>query len=187
MNKDNFLYKNYLYISNNWPLDDWSITKECFDNICSILPFGKTILEIGSGNSTKILSQFYNMVSIESNPNWMNKFNSNYIYVPLSNFNSEIFGNTQWLNIDILKESIKDITYDLLIIDAGGDRVGIYDNIELFNTSIPIIFDDTMNEEYLKCATLVSNKLNKKITTISCARNKFCDTWWDGKKYSILI
>ena len=69
MNKDNFLYKNYLYISNNWPLDDWSITKECFDNICSILPFGKTILEIGIGNSTKILSQFYNMVSIESNPN----------------------------------------------------------------------------------------------------------------------
>lgn len=117
----------------------------------------------------------------------MNKFNSNYIYVPLSNFNSEIFGNTQWLNIDILKESIKDISYDLLIIDAGGDRVGIYDNIELFNTSIPIIFDDTMNEGYLKCATLVSNKLNKKITTISCARNKFCDTWWDGKKYSILI
>ena len=43
------------------------------------------------------------------------------------------------------------------------------------------------NEGYLKFATLVSNKLNKKITTISCARNKFCDTWWNGKKYSILI
>ena len=53
----------YLSISNNWPLDDWSITKECFDKIVEILPFGSTILEIGSGNSTKILSQFYKMIS----------------------------------------------------------------------------------------------------------------------------
>ncbi len=69
MNLDNPLYNKYLEISNNWPLDDWSITKECFDNIIEILPFGKTILEIGSGNSTKLLSIFYNMISIESKKN----------------------------------------------------------------------------------------------------------------------
>lgn len=55
MNKNNNLYERYLEISNNWPLDDWSITKECFDNIIQILPFKKTILEIGSGHSTNLL------------------------------------------------------------------------------------------------------------------------------------
>lgn len=73
------------------------------------------------------------------------------------------------------------------MVDAGGDRVGIYDNIELFNTNVPIIFDDTMSEKYLKCAKLISKKINKNITTISCARNKNCVTWFDGKKYSIII
>jgi hypothetical protein len=186
MNKNHELYKKYLKISNNWPLDDWSITKECFDNIVNIIPFGKTILEIGSGNSTKILSLFYKMISIESNQQWMNKYNSDYKYIPLKEMNSKEFGLTQWLDIDILKKSLIDINYDLLIVDAGGDRVGIYDNIELFNTNIPIIFDDTMNEKYLRCATLVSEKLNKNITTISCKRNKYCVTWWDGKKYTLL-
>ena len=36
MNKSHELYKKYKDISNNWSLDDWSITKECFDNIVEI-------------------------------------------------------------------------------------------------------------------------------------------------------
>ena len=100
---------------------------------------------------------------------------------------SNVFGKTNWLNINILKNTLNEIdNYDLLLVDSGGARVGIYDNIELFKKNIPIIFDDTMNSEYLKCADMVSKKLNKKITTIQCARNKYCNTWWDGKKYSII-
>jgi hypothetical protein len=186
MNKEHNLYSRYLGISNDWPLDDWSITKECFDNIVNIIPFEKTILEIGSGHSTRLLSEFYNMISIESSHQWMNKYKSDYKYIPLKEMNSEVFGLTQWLDIDILKETLKEINYELLIVDAGGDRIGIYDNIELFNTNVPIIFDDTMNEAYLKCATLTAQKINKDISTITCAQNKFCVTWWDGKKYSII-
>lgn len=175
-----------MQISNDWSLDDWSITKECFDNIIDVLPFGKTILEIGSGHSTRLLSEFYNMSSIERNQQWMNKYKSDYKYIPLKEMHSEVFGFTNWLDINILKEILQHIHYDLLIVDAGGDRVDIYDNIQLFNTNIPIIFDDTMNEHYLKCATLTSQKINKNIQTITCARNKYCVTWWDGKKYSII-
>ena len=83
MNNNNLNYDTYLQISNNWPLDDWSITKECFDKIVEILPFGSTILEIGSGRSTEILAKFYKMISIESNKEWMNKYDSEYFYVPL--------------------------------------------------------------------------------------------------------
>jgi len=186
MNNDNKLYEIYLQISNNWPLDDWSITKECFDKIVEILPFGKTILEIGSGNSTKILSKFYKMISIESNNEWMNKYNSKYIFVPFKKMISEEFGETNWLDIDILKNNISGLNYDFLLVDAGADRVGIYDNIDLFKTNIPIIFDDTMAENYLKCANLLSKKLNMKIETFQCKRNRYCVNWWDGKKYTLL-
>jgi len=44
MNKEHSLYSRYLEISNDWPLDDWSITKECFDNIVNIIPFEKTLI-----------------------------------------------------------------------------------------------------------------------------------------------
>ena len=158
-------YEHAKFISNNWTLDDWSISKDCFDKIIEILPFGSTILEIGSGNSTDILSNFYNMISIESNPEWMNQFKSKYHLVPFKKIKSELWGETNWLDVDILTDVIKDIKYDMLIVDAGGDRVGIYDYIHLFNTNIPIIFDDTMNEDYLKCANMVANKINKKCIT----------------------
>ena len=187
MNVNNSLYNEYLKISNNWPLDDWSITKECFDKIVEILPFGKTILEIGSGKSTDLLSKFYNLISLESNLEWMNKYNSNYVHVPLKKMISTEFGETVWLDVDIVKKNISNVDYDFLLVDAGGDRVGIYDYIHLFKTdNIPIIFDDTMNESYLKCAQLLSAKLNKLLETFQCEQNKYCVHWWGGKKYSLL-
>ena len=115
MNVSHAKYETYLNISDNWPLDDWSITKECFDKIVEILPFDKTILEIGSGKSTMILSKFYKMISIESNPEWMNKYESDYIFVPEKKIQSEVFGETIWLDQDIIKKSLNDKKYDMLI------------------------------------------------------------------------
>jgi hypothetical protein len=186
MNTNDDRFKSYLTISNDWPLDDWSITKECFDKIVEILPFDSTILEIGSGNSTAVLSSFYNMISIESDEKWMNKYNSEYIYIPFKETNSDIFGETMWLNTDILKPLINEKKYDLLIVDAGADRVGIYDNLHIFNTDIPIIFDDTMDDNYFKCANLVASKLGKICTTYQCAVNKYAVHWFNGKKYSLI-
>ena len=187
MNSTDTNYQLYLSITNNWPLDDWSITKECFDKIIEILPFGSTILEIGSGNATKLLSNFYKMISIESDNAWMNKYNSEYIYVPASKVTCKVFGVTTWLDVDILKSSLDGKKYDMLLVDSGFDRVGIYHNIDIFNTNIPIIFDDTMDEKYLKCANLTATKLNKVCTTYQCAVNKYVVTWFQGKKYSLIM
>lgn len=187
MNETNIKYYLYLEISNNWELDDWSIRKEGFDKIVEILPFGKTILEIGSGRSTYILSHFYKMISIESSDEWMGKYNSEYLYVPCKKTVSTVFGETTWLDRDILTELLKDKEYDLLIVDAGFDRVGIYDNFSIFKNDIPIIFDDTMNENYFKCANLLAKKLNKCCVTYHCLVNKYANTWLNGKKYSLII
>ena len=134
-----------------------------------------------------ILSKFYKMISIESNPEWMNKYESDYIFVPEKKIQSEVFGETIWLDQDIIKKSLNDKKYDMLIVDAGFDRVGIYDNLDLFNTNIPIIFDDTMADSYLECANLVGKKLNKKCETFQCKRNKYAVCWFEGKKFSLII
>ena len=42
------------------------------------------------------------MISIESSHQWMNKYKSDYKYIPLKEMNSEVFGLTLWLDIDIL-------------------------------------------------------------------------------------
>ena len=137
MNSLHELYSEYISISNNWPLDDWSISKECFDMIIKVLPFNSTILEIGSGHSTELLSKFYNMISIENNKEWINKYKSEYIYIPLSPMKSDIFGDTIWLDADALKDYIQNKKYDLLLVDSGGDRVGILDHIDIFKVCYP--------------------------------------------------
>lgn len=174
-------------IIDNWSLDDWSITKECFGKIIEILPFGSTIMEIGSGHSTRLLSKFYTMISLESSEQWMNKYNSHYIYAPIVEMESAEFGKTKWIDRNVIEEQIKDLNYDLLLIDSGGDRVGIYDNLDMFKTNVPIIFDDTMCDSYIKCATLTAQKLNKSIETITCSVNKKAVFWFNGKKFSIII
>ena len=44
----------------------------------------RTILELGSGEGTTYqLSQFFNMISIEDQKEWVGKYDSDYIYAPL--------------------------------------------------------------------------------------------------------
>ena len=191
MNKANAKYSKYLSLSNDWPLDDWSIPKECFDKIVEILPFGSTILEIGSGNSTYILSLFYKVISVESNKEWLNKFDSTYYHIEEQEVDSKEFGKTLWLNPDKVIKMLDNLEYDLLIVDAGGRRIGIYDYIDYFKTDIPIIFDDTQPEDahailHKKCAELIAKKHNKTAETFRCKVNKYCAHWWNGKCFTLL-
>ena len=43
-----------------------------------------------------------------------------------------------------------------------------------------------MNTDYLRCATLVSEQLNKSCTTYQCAVNKYVVVWFDGKKFTLV-
>lgn len=159
MNKDNPKYFEFKNIIDNWQLDDWSINKECFDKIGEILEFGKIILELGSGKSSELLSKFYNVISVEDNLEWINKYNTTYIQI-------DTVDNGGY-NFKKLEEKIKNIDYDLLIIDGPNDnREKILDNIDIFKNDIPIIWDDT--QVYEKFAILMSEKINKSYTTYKC-------------------
>ena len=55
----------------------WMMPERAFEWIEKNIPYGSTILEFGSGKGTERLALNYTIFSIEHNPEWINKYNSN--------------------------------------------------------------------------------------------------------------
>jgi predicted O-methyltransferase YrrM len=133
----------------------WAMAHTTYNYIRSILPDGKTILEIGSGYGTGEMAKHYKMYSIEANIRWVGKYNSTYIHAPIKMYDTEytapnIEGNAGWHNVDSLSDILPTIRYDLIFIDGPEGkygRGGFLKHINLFNTDIPMIFDD-INRPY---------------------------------------
>lgn len=156
-----------------------SIEKNCFDKILEILPSGKTILELGSGNVTQFLAKHFKMISIEHNSKWLNKCNSTYIHAPLVKYNDT---DPFWYDIKILQKELCKYHYDLILVDGPPDtplknkniRIGFYNNLHLFNTNCPMIFDDMQPGRLEKAMMIkVANKLNRKYEIIKGHKHHF--------------
>ena len=115
----------------------WAISIELFNYIKENLPVGSTILSMGSGLGDKYLIEAgYKMISIEQDKKYMNLYHNNYIYAPIVN---------KYFDMEIVIDAIKDIDYDLVLVDAptkaSGGRMGFI-NLEYLIKDVPVIFDD---------------------------------------------
>ncbi|MDX1920901.1 MAG: hypothetical protein SFU25_09240, partial [Candidatus Caenarcaniphilales bacterium] len=134
------------------------------------------IIEFGSGEGTKLLTKRYKVFSIEHDKRFLNQHHENYIYAPLinhyevvnlSNASNVSFGSLSnnldnlnlvlreysWYDTFKLRESLPQ-EYSLIIIDGPPGNVGRFGflyNLELFNTNVIMLFDDTerMEERFL--------------------------------------
>jgi hypothetical protein len=153
-------------------LGGWAIQESCYNFIKTILPEGSTILEFGSGVGTGYLSQHYKMISIENYPEWIGKYNSKYIHAPIVNYNETYtapnipgaYNSKQvgWYDVEIIKQHMP-LTYDLILVDGPNGafgRGGFLKHLDMFNTNVPIIFDDINREEW-HLMVEVSNILNR--------------------------
>lgn len=130
---------------------------------------GSTILELGSGSGTGRLAKKYKMYSIESEKEWMDKYDSTYLFCPLKG---------KWYNPDFIFLHVTDLEYDLLLVDApravnGDDRLGFIDNIKWFKTNIPIIIDDTHRPHEMKLARMVGEKVGRVVNFITDGVKEF--------------
>lgn len=134
------------------------ITLELFDWITSNIQEGKTILELGAGFvSTKFLSERYKLYSVEDKAQYLNKFNSTYIYAPIDTENN-------WYYRKALEEDLpKD--YDCILVDGPtgeGNRWGFLHNLDLFRQDVPIVVDDTWRDAEKDMLLKIVEKTGKK-------------------------
>ena len=144
----------------------FSIEKKLFDYIFEILPQGKTILEFGSGWASSQLSKYYTVYSIEHDPKWLNKYETNYIYAPIKN---------GWYDIAVLKKELPK-KYDLVLVDGplgSIGRHGFYTHLNLFNLDIPIIFDDVQRGSEFQLLMKFAKKLDRVPYIFESGKKKF--------------
>ena len=116
----------------------WAISKQLFDWLLEALPDGATILELGSGSGTQQLAKHFRMVSVEHDPDFVDRYDSTYIYAPIVNgwYDAVTIGN------ELSRLSIQ---YDLFLVDGPPKRIGrsgILLNLGLFDLTKPIVLDD---------------------------------------------
>lgn len=136
-----------------------SISSQVFEWIETHIPFESVILEIGSGYSTKILSENYKLISVEQNMEFVDRYDSEYIYAPLA--------EDGFYEMDNIVGKIS--PYDVCIIDGParppsfphGGRRGILknENISEFrlNYAKVIIVDDIDREPDYELYSMLSD------------------------------
>lgn len=155
-------------MDNNNNFGSGSIEKELFEYIVKRFGDKNTILELGSGFGTGQLSLHFNMISIENDENWVGLYDSDYIYAPLKHD-----GFDMWYDVDAVRNGLDGRQYDLILIDGPvaykknqrNRRKGFFRHIELFDTNVPLIFDDIDRMNDMEHFNMVSEFLgrNKKI------------------------
>jgi len=134
-----------------------SIERPFYRKILELLPTGSTLLELGSGWTTKRLAKHYKVISIEHDTKYLT---DNCIHAPLVN---------GWYDLAALQNLPP---HDAILIDGppafnvqmAYSRMGFLVNLSLFNTSGILFFDDTERPGEFELAASVSRKLRRPVT-----------------------
>jgi hypothetical protein len=97
----------------------WAISDNLIDLITKTLNKKDTILELGSGTGTqKLIANQINVISVEQDKLWVNKYHNNYCYAQLKD---------GWYDFKVLNDFLKNKSYNAVLIDgpAAGDRAKV--------------------------------------------------------------
>ena len=136
-------------------LGGWSITQELLDAMLQEVPTG-TLLELGSGFGTGVLSEHYQVYSVEHDEKWTGVFDTNYIFAPIVR---------SWYDVSVLSRELPK-NYDLILVDGPPGvigRKGFAENLNLFRDDVPIFFDDLDRPAELSLARDVSQILGRDL------------------------
>ena len=142
----------------------YSVDRELIDQMLKLVPSG-TLLELGSGRATAVFAKYYKVYSVEENSEWLNKYNSTYIYAPIKK---------GWYDTDVLKKELPK-NYDVILIDGptspenlGRQKIRheFLKNINLFNTDAIIFVDDIHREAEASLLNSLSKELGRNPTII---------------------
>ena len=129
--------------------EGWMLPQEVFDWIDININRGSRILEFGSGNGSKILSEKYDLISIEHDEAWLNMGNGKYIHAEIrENRYSTQFSQRGWYDVEKIVGLPSDV--ELIIIDGPPGEIGRAGILNVLN-DLPstkwILVDDTDRED----------------------------------------
>ena len=110
-------------------------------------------------------SKHYKVFSIEENIDWVNKYDSTYIYAPIKN---------GWYDREILEKKLPS-DYDIILIDGptASESLGrlkirqqFLTHIDLFKTDVTIFVDDIHREPEASLLNSLSERLERPSTII---------------------
>mgnify|MGYP000188442185 CR=1 FL=1 len=146
--------------------DAWMMPREAFEWIEEHIPIGSKVLEFGSGKGTERLSHNYTLFSIEHNPEWIGRYNSNYIYAPIklapTDSSEQGIG---WYDIEIIKQNLPDEDFALIIIDGPPASIGrsrILNHLWILGKSDYILIDDLHRKEEYSLSQRIAKECNLK-------------------------
>jgi hypothetical protein len=157
---------------NNDNLGGFAIGASLYRWICDNLPAGSSILELGSGRGTVELAKRYRVYSVEDDEKWVGHCpGAHYLHAPIRQYRyvEDETKTYNWYDVSKVRSFLSDKRYDLLLVDGPigpkYGRWGFIENIDLFDSSVPVVVDDTdRNMEQRIANWLASNwKVKKRI------------------------
>lgn len=140
---------------------------------------GSTILELGSGESTRqFKSHGYNVISVEHDPKFIGLVPGvDYIHAEIEKYEGRYdlppslkkrmtIKHHGWYNRRQLKKGLEKKNYDLILVDGPTrdiGRAGFVANFHLFHRNAIIIFDDMHRMDELYMARRIANEVGRDL------------------------
>lgn len=158
-------------------MDHWTVSEALLTYVLENVHPGGTILELGSGDSTRrFISARRNVITVEHDHEWVGKVKgAKYIYAPIKFYGPDyvqlpsiakkISTHCGWYDPMVLGEALRNQHWDLILVDGptrAYGRSGFLHHLDLFSQqSRPwhIVFDDLERVDDLWVAARVAAKL----------------------------
>ena len=160
------------------------ISDELLHYIEQLIPKGASILELGSGYGTQRLAARFKMISVEHDEKFLGRAQTNYIHAPIEPFHKQcaVFpSDAGWYSRAVLRQALPGLRYDLILCDGPPNfigRGGFYKWRELFNLSVPLIFDDAHRPSVIKIMQRFSAHLRRPYTVHGC---------WSDRHFGVIL
>lgn len=162
----------------------WMMPDQAFEWIEENIPYGSKILEFGSGKGSNRLSTNYCLYSVEHDPLWISKFDTNYIYAPIRFFADTAEGKgIGWYDADIINANLPDGEFSLIIIDGPPKAIGrrgIMNHVSILNRTNHVLIDDLQRDEEFELSQEIS-----RVIGLHCIHLGKCQTNGQERQFGV--
>lgn len=149
-------------------MSDWSLPQDATQWLKDHIEYGTTILELGSGDGTFRLAEWFDVATVEHDATWADAIlrrqlaaiNANDVRV----IHAPILDG--WYDATVLQWQLP-LSYSAIVVDGPPGNIGRWgflEHLDMFNTDVPILFDDIHRPAERELAVTVANKLGKTLS-----------------------